>query len=109
MFSIYQLMSRLGRTLLNMQAGGLRSTLKQDTNHYRIQGLCRVSRTLGKAPITLGKDFAECNTRQRVLGKDVFAECQKALGKEKHSAKCKSKKNPKDEIGKKIIRGGMHS
>jgi hypothetical protein len=60
-----------------------------------------VSGTLSKAPITLGKGFAECNTRQRVLGKDftgkdVFAECKK------HSAKCKSEKNPKDETGKKI-------
>jgi hypothetical protein len=36
--------------------------------------------------------FAECNTPQRALGKDVFAECQKALGKEKHSAKYKSEK-----------------
>jgi hypothetical protein len=48
--------------------------------HYRIQVLCRVSGTLGKAPVTLGKGFAECNTRQRTLGsdyvgKDVFAEC----------------------------------
>jgi hypothetical protein len=56
-----------------------------------------VSGTLGKAPITLGKGFAECNTRQRALGKDfigkdVFAECQKALSKEKHSAKYKLKK-----------------
>ena len=51
----------------------------------------------------LGKGFAECNTRQRTLGKYFsgkgffaeyffrtlgkdFAECQKALGKEKHSA-----------------------
>jgi hypothetical protein len=46
-------------------------------NHYRNQGL---------APITLGSDF---------IGKDVFAECQKILGKKKHSAKYKSKKNPK--------------
>jgi hypothetical protein len=62
-----------------------------------------VSKTLGKGYFTLGKGFAECNTRQRTLGKDFigkrffaecffstlgkdFAECQKALGKEKHSA-----------------------
>jgi hypothetical protein len=62
-----------------------------------------VSKTLGKDYFTLDKGFAECNTRQRTLskyfigkeffaeyffrtlGKD-FAECQKALGKEKHSA-----------------------
>jgi hypothetical protein len=61
-----------------------------------------------EAQITTGfSGFAECNTRQRVLGKyfvgkDVFAECEKALGKEKRSAKCKSEKNPKDETGKKI-------
>jgi hypothetical protein len=39
-----------------------------------------VSGTLGKAPITLGKGFAECNTLQRALGSDyvgndIFAEC----------------------------------
>jgi hypothetical protein len=47
--------------------------------HYRTQLLCRVSQTLGKARKTLGKDFAECNTRQRMLGElyignDLFAE-----------------------------------
>jgi hypothetical protein len=60
--------------------------------------------TLGKAPITLGKSFAECNTRQRVLGKDFVSKGYSvkilALGKEKHSAKCKSEKNPTDETGK---------
>jgi hypothetical protein len=45
-----------------------------------------VSNTLGKDYFTLGKGFAECNTRQKTLGKDFigkgfFAECQKALGK----------------------------
>jgi hypothetical protein len=71
-------------------------------SHYRNCVLCRVSKTLGKGYFTLGKGFAECNARQRTLGKDfigkgffaecfltlgkVFAECQKALGKEKHSA-----------------------
>jgi hypothetical protein len=72
--------------------------------HYRNQLLCRVSPTHGKGKFTLGKCFAECNTRQRTLGelyignslfaeyylsgtrqalgKD-FAECQTALGKEK--------------------------
>jgi hypothetical protein len=39
-----------------------------------------VSKTLGKGYFTLGKGFAECNTRQRTLGKDFigkwfFAEC----------------------------------
>jgi hypothetical protein len=41
--------------------------------------LCRVSKTLGKGPNTLGKIFTECHTRQRVhdkilVGKEVFAE-----------------------------------
>jgi hypothetical protein len=58
--------------------------MSSQIQHYRNRVLCRVSKTLGK-------DFAECNTRQRTLGKDFigkgfFAECQKALGKEKHSA-----------------------
>jgi hypothetical protein len=48
--------------------------------HYRNRVLCRVSKTLGKGYFTLGKGFAECNTRQRTLGKDFigkgfFAEC----------------------------------
>jgi hypothetical protein len=39
-----------------------------------------VSKTLGKGYFTLGKGFAECNTRQRTLGKyfigkGFFAEC----------------------------------
>jgi hypothetical protein len=59
--------------------------------------------TLDKDYFTLGKAFAECNTRQRTLGKYFigkgffaeyffrtlgkdFAECRKVLGKEKHSA-----------------------
>jgi len=37
--------------------------------HYRTQALCRVPVTLGKSPYTLGKGFAECNRRQRSLGK----------------------------------------
>jgi hypothetical protein len=32
--------------------------------HYRNRVLCRVSKTLGKGYFTLGKAFAECNTRQ---------------------------------------------
>jgi hypothetical protein len=47
--------------------------------HYRMQLLCRVSQTLGKGYFTLGKCFAECNTRQRTLGElyignSLFAE-----------------------------------
>ena len=47
--------------------------------HYRTQLLCRVSQTLGKGYFTLGKSFAECNTRQRTLGElyignDLFVE-----------------------------------
>jgi hypothetical protein len=47
--------------------------------HYRTQLLCRVSQTLGKGYFTLGKGFAECNTRQRTLGElyisnSLFAE-----------------------------------
>ena len=46
-------------------------------HHNRIPGLCRVSKTLGKGPLALGKG----NTRQRPLadesiGKGRFAECQ---------------------------------
>jgi hypothetical protein len=59
-----------------------------------------VSKTLGKGYFTLGKAFALGKEHSakissakgslpsvffRTLGKD-FAECQKALGKEKHSA-----------------------
>jgi hypothetical protein len=47
--------------------------------HYRNQLLCRVSETHGKGYFTLGKGFAECNTRQRTLdelyiGNSLFAE-----------------------------------
>jgi hypothetical protein len=47
--------------------------------HYRNQRLCRVSQTHGKGYFTLGKGFAECNTRQRTLGElyignSLFAE-----------------------------------
>jgi hypothetical protein len=53
-----------------------------------------VSKTLGKGYFTLGKEHsAKISSAKgslpsvffRTLGKD-FAECQKALGKEKHSA-----------------------
>ena len=49
--------------------------------HYQNSKLCRVSDTLGKGYITLGKVFAECNTRQTTLGKGShgkvdFAECR---------------------------------
>jgi hypothetical protein len=47
--------------------------------HYRNQSLRRVPEALGEALKTLGKGFAECDTRQRRLGKqcigkDFFAE-----------------------------------
>jgi hypothetical protein len=50
-------------------------------DHYRNQPLRRVPQALGEALKTLGKGFAECNTRQRRLGKqyigkDFFAEFQ---------------------------------
>ena len=32
--------------------------------HYCRRALCRVLRALGKAPIALGKGFAECRTQQ---------------------------------------------
>jgi hypothetical protein len=74
---------------------------RRHAKHYRNRVLCQVS--LGKGYFTLGKAFAECNTWQRTLGKYFigkgffaeyffrtlgkdFAECQKTLGKEKHSA-----------------------
>ena len=49
--------------------------------HYRTSKLCRVSVTLGKGQVPLGKVFAECNTRQKTLGKGShgnvdFAECR---------------------------------
>jgi hypothetical protein len=46
----------------------------QTTSHYRKRALCRVPEALGKALKTLGKGFAECDTRQRRLGKAFFAE-----------------------------------
>jgi hypothetical protein len=61
---------------------------------YRNRVLCRVSKTLVKGYFTLGKEHsAKISSAKgsllsaffRTLGKD-FAECQKALGKEKHSA-----------------------
>jgi len=54
---------------------------RRSPHHYRISKLCRVSVTLGKGQVTLGKVFAECNTRQTTLGKEShgnadFAECR---------------------------------
>jgi hypothetical protein len=87
-------------------------------DHYRIQGLCRVSGTLGKAPITLSKGFAECNTWQRALGSDFvgsdfigllsstrqrFCRVPKTLGKKKHSAKYKSEKSKKRNRKKNLL------
>ena len=41
-------------------------------HHYRKRALCRVPEALGKALKTLGKGFAECDTRQRRLGKQCI-------------------------------------
>jgi hypothetical protein len=75
--------------------------------HYQNRVLCRVSKTLGKGYFTLGKAFAECNTRQifyrqKVLCRVLFSDtrqrlCQvsnntrqrKALGKLRKSKKIK--------------------
>jgi hypothetical protein len=56
-----------------------------------------VSKTLGKDHFTLGKAFAECNTRQRILGKHFIG---KGFFAEKHSAnkrtrQFKNRKNKK--------------
>jgi hypothetical protein len=49
--------------------------------HYRKRALCRVPEALGKALKTLGKGFAECDTRQRSLCRVLeYAECP-TLGK----------------------------
>jgi hypothetical protein len=74
--------------------------------HYWNLLLCRVPRTLGKAPKTLGKGFAECNTRQRALGKNpvgkgLFAECylsgtRQRLCRVRHSANTETKKSLKN-------------
>jgi hypothetical protein len=40
--------------------------------HYRKRALCRVPEALGKALKTLGNGFAECDTRQRRLGKQCI-------------------------------------
>jgi hypothetical protein len=44
-----------------------------DDIHYRKRALCRVPETLGKALKTLSKGFAECDTRQRRLGKQYIS------------------------------------
>jgi hypothetical protein len=68
--------------------------------------LCRVSKTLDKGYFTLGKDFAECNTRQRTLGKRFFAEyffghSAKTLASvKKHS----TKKNTRQIKNRKILK-----
>jgi hypothetical protein len=41
-------------------------------SHYRKRALCRVPEALGKALKTLGKGFAECDTRQRMLDKQCI-------------------------------------
>jgi hypothetical protein len=58
--------------------------------HYWIRTLCRVPGALGKATITLGKSFAECNTRQIPLGKKVSAKL--SLPSAQHSTKFETKK-----------------
>jgi hypothetical protein len=45
--------------------------------HYRNRVLYRVSKTVGKGYFTLGKGFAECNTRQRTLDKDFMPSVKK--------------------------------
>jgi hypothetical protein len=67
--------------------------------HYRIQELCRVSGTLGKVQITLGKGFAKGHSAVIssaktslpsafcwAIGK-VFAECQKHSVSEEFSSR----------------------
>jgi hypothetical protein len=39
-----------------------------ETSDYQTQLLCRVLQVLGKAHKTLGKLFAQCDSRQRCLG-----------------------------------------
>ena len=56
------------------------SLYKPSSPHYRTPGVCRVPETLGKIHKTLGKLFAECNTRRIALainssGKANFVEC----------------------------------
>jgi hypothetical protein len=52
--------------------------------------------TLGKGLNTLGKAFAECNTRHRALGKKsvgkaAFAECLLSHSAKRELKKCKKK------------------
>jgi hypothetical protein len=63
-------------------------------NHYRNHVFCRVSKTLGK-------DFAECNTRQtfyrqRVFAKYFFGHSVKTLSSVKNTRQIKNRKNPKN-------------
>ena len=39
--------------------------------HYGTVPICRVPRAHGKGRFTLGKKFAECNTRQTTAGKEL--------------------------------------
>jgi hypothetical protein len=70
--------SRRSRRLRGMGVE-LRQVYEGWKAHYRNQSLRRVPEALGEALKTLGKGFAECDTRQRRLGKqcigkDFFAE-----------------------------------
>jgi hypothetical protein len=88
----------LGKDLFYFLEKSLSGAL-EDT-HCRNQSLCRVPEALGEALKTLGKGFAECYSakkarqtvyRQSLLCRvlflghsaNLFAECQRALGKEK--------------------------
>ena len=93
--------------------------------HYRIHRLCRVPQALGKAWNTLGKDFAECNTRQRahskkINGKGLFAECYlsgtpqsicrvpKNTRQRKALDKIKTEKNPEKNSKKNLLNQVRH-
>jgi hypothetical protein len=68
--------------LISSNLYGLKIT--KQSLHYRNRVLCRVSKTLGKGYFTLGKCFAECNTRQRfqrqrVLCRVLFSDTRQRL------------------------------
>jgi hypothetical protein len=62
-----------------------------------------------KEALTLGKGHSAVISSVKMSLPSAFCRGQKTLGKELHSAKCKSKKIQKNETGKKNIEGGMHS
>jgi hypothetical protein len=55
--------------------------------HYRKRALCRVPEALGKALKTLGKGFAECDTRQRRLDKHCIGKEWGPVPSVQHSVK----------------------